>query len=47
MKANFSLTDQKAEIEASQKEAYDFFKGIIPNFVRKAGGILSDTIRYY
>jgi len=47
MKAKFSLTDQKAEIEASQKEVSDFFKGIIPNFVREAGGILSDTVRFW
>jgi len=29
MKANFSLTDQKAEIEASQKEVSNFFLKVL------------------
>ncbi len=33
MKTNFSLTDQKAEIKASQKEVFDFLKIISIVFV--------------
>jgi len=47
MKANYSLTDQKAEIEATQQEVSDFFGGIIPDFVKEGGGILTDTIRFW
>src|SRR3989344_3275932 len=47
MKANYSLTDHKAEIEATQKEVSDFFGGIIPDFVKEGGGILADTVRFW
>src|SRR3972149_6449098 len=47
MKANYSLTDHKAEIEATQKEVSDFFGGIIPDFVKEGGGILTDTVRFW
>lgn len=47
MKAKYSLTDQKAEIEATQKEVSDFFGGIIPDFVKEGGGILTDTVRFW
>jgi hypothetical protein len=47
MKVNYSLVDQKAEIEATQKEVSDFFGGIVPNFVKEGGGILTDTVRFW
>lgn len=47
MKAKYSLTDQKAEIEATQKEVSNFFGGIIPDFVKEGGGILTDTVRFW
>jgi hypothetical protein len=47
MKAKISLSDQNAEIEANQKEISDFFGGIIPDFVKEGGGIISDTVRFW
>ena len=47
MKAKISLTDQSAEIEASQNEVAEFFDKVIPNFVIEGGGILTDTIRFW
>jgi len=47
MKAKYSLTDQKVEIEATQKEISDFFGGIIPDFVKEGGGILTDIVRFW
>ncbi len=47
MKAGYSLIEQRAEIEATQKEVSDFFGGIVPEFVKEGGGILTDTVRFW
>lgn len=47
MKAKGSLAKQEVEIEASKEEVEGFFNAIIPDFVRNAGGILSDNVRYW
>lgn len=47
MKAKGSITKQEAELEISKEEVDLFFKGIIPQFVRDAGGILSDNVRFW
>jgi hypothetical protein len=47
MKAKISLTEQNAEIEASQEEVSEFLEKVIPNFVLEGGGILSDTVRFW
>jgi len=47
MKAKYSLTDQNTEIEADLKEVSDFFGGIVPDFVKEGGGILTDTVRFW
>lgn len=47
MKAKGSLIRQEAEIEASKDEVESFFNGIVPEFVRQGGGILSDNVRLW
>lgn len=47
MKAKISITEQNAEIEASQEEVSKFLEKVIPNFVLEGGGILSDTVRFW
>jgi hypothetical protein len=47
MKAKGSLIKQELEIEASKDEVEGFFQAIVPDFVRNAGGILSDNVRYW
>lgn len=47
MKAKISITEQNAEIEASQEEVSKFLEKVIPNFVLESGGILSDTVRFW
>jgi len=47
MKAKISITEQNAEIEASQEEVSEFLEKVIPNFVLESGGILSDTVRFW
>lgn len=47
MKAKGSLTKQEAEIEVSNDEIKSFFDGIIPDFVKEGGGILTDTVRLW
>ncbi|HBU06951.1 MAG TPA: hypothetical protein DEB09_02615 [Candidatus Magasanikbacteria bacterium] len=47
MKAKISITEQNAEIEASQEEVSEFLEKVIPNFVLEGGGILSDTVRFW
>src|SRR3990167_4884089 len=47
MKAKGSLIKQELEIEASKEEVESFFQTVIPDFVRNAGGILSDNVRYW
>lgn len=45
MKAKASLIKQEAELTVTKNEIEAFFDGIIPDFVKQAGGILSDTVR--
>lgn len=47
MKVKGSLTKQEAEIEVNKDEISSFFDGVIPEFVKQGGGILSDTVRYW
>ncbi len=47
MKAKASLIKQEAEIEANESEVRAFFNGIVPDFVKETGGILSDTVRFW
>lgn len=47
MKVKASLSDQSAEIEADQKEISDFLSGIVPDFVKEGGGIITDTVRFW
>jgi hypothetical protein len=47
MRAKISITEQNAEIEASQEEVSAFLEKVIPNFVLESGGILSDTVRFW
>ncbi|MFH0854147.1 MAG: Abi-alpha family protein [bacterium] len=47
MKAKISITEQNAEIEASQEEVSEFLEKVIPNFVIEGGGILADTVRFW
>lgn len=47
MKAKGSVIKQEVEIEASKEEVQSFFNSIIPDFVRDAGGILSDNVRFW
>ena len=47
MKAKGSIIKQELELEASQEEVKSFFDSIIPNFVRDAGGIISDNVRFW
>lgn len=47
MKAKGSVIKQEVEIEASKEEVQGFFNSIIPDFVRDAGGILSDNVRFW
>jgi hypothetical protein len=47
MKAKGSLLKQEAEIEASKEEIDSFFNGVIPEFVRQGGGILSDNVKFW
>lgn len=47
MKAKGSLLKQEAEIEASKEEVDSFFNGIVPDFVRQGGGIISDNVRFW
>lgn len=47
MKAKASIVKQEAEIEATENEIKAFFNGIIPDFVKQSGGILSDTVRFW
>jgi len=47
MKVKGSLLTQEAELEASKDEIATFFDGVIPEFVRDGGGILSDTVKFW
>lgn len=47
MKAKASLIKQEAEVEATENEIKAFFNGIVPDFVKQTGGILSDTVRFW
>ena len=47
MKAKYSLEKQEAEIDISAQEAEDILDKIVPDSVKNAGGILSDTVRYW
>jgi hypothetical protein len=47
MKVKGSLLKQEAELEASKDEIATFFDGVIPEFVRDGGGILSDTVKFW
>ncbi len=47
MKTKGSLIKQEIEVEASKEEVQSFFNSIIPDFVRDAGGILSDNVRFW
>ena len=47
MRAKISITEQNAEIEASQEEVSAFLEKVIPNFVLESGGILSDAVRFW
>lgn len=47
MKTKISLVKQEAELEATKEEVESFFNGIIPDFVRQGGGILSDNVRLW
>ena len=47
MKIKASLIKQEAEIEATENEVKSFFNGIVPDFVKETGGILSDTVRFW
>lgn len=47
MKAKVSLIKQEAEIDATKDEVESFFNGIVPDFVRQGGGILSDNVRFW
>ena len=47
MKAKASLIKQEAEIDASENEIKAFFNGIAPDFVKEAGGILSDSVKFW
>mgnify|MGYP001583980110 CR=1 FL=1 len=47
MKAKGSLTKQEAEVEVSKEEINAFFNGIVPEFVKEGGGIISDTVRFW
>ncbi len=47
MKAKVSLTKQEAELEASENEVKAFFDGIIPDFVKEGGGIITDNVRFW
>lgn len=47
MKAKGSLTKQEAEVKVSKDEINAFFNGIVPQFVKEGGGIISDTVRFW
>jgi hypothetical protein len=47
MKAKLSLQKQEAEIDIKKDEVESFFNGIIPDFVKQSGGIISDNIRLW
>lgn len=47
MKIKGSLQTQEAELEASKDEIAAFFDGVIPEFVKDGGGILSDTVKFW
>lgn len=47
MKAKISVANQRAEVEATNKEIESFFKSIMPDFVQEGGGILTDTVRFW
>src|SRR5258708_32950982 len=47
MKAKGSILKQEAEFEASKEEVESFFHGIIPEFIRDFGGILSDKVKFW
>src|SRR3989338_8778078 len=47
MKAKGSVIKQEVEVEASKEEVQSFFNAVIPDFVRDAGGILSDNVRFW
>ena len=47
MKVKTSLIKQEAEVEATENEIKAFFNGVVPDFVKQTGGILSDTVRFW
>ncbi len=47
MKGTVSGTKQEVELEVSKEEVQTFFDAIVPEFVKHAGGILSDNVRFW